>query len=134
MEFRLTRTKDLELVATLRKETLPLDAPLKDWELEQSLWWLARTDAGEVAGYAGLWPDDERGFLISSGVRDAFRGWNLQRRLIRARVKHGKRVGYRSLYTYVVYSNLPSSRSLLREGFLPTCVRGEFVDLEKVLS
>ena len=52
-------------------------------------------------------------------MTDEVRGRGLQRRLIRVRVRHARRIGLRRVYTYVSAPNIASMKSLVREGFEP---------------
>ena len=56
--------------------------------LEGAAWWVAENEHGDLAGYAGAkLCKDSPGcvYLCRAGVLPAFRGHQLQRRLVRAR-------------------------------------------------
>jgi GNAT superfamily N-acetyltransferase len=51
-----------------------------------------------------------------AGVHEEYRGRGLQKRLIRARVRHAKRIGWKYAITYTI-DNPPSENSLIGCGF-----------------
>lgn len=83
-------------------------------------WWIAEAGQGPLA-FAGLrWIDDGGYvFLCRAGVLPGHRGQGLHRRLVRARVNRARVLGAKSVITYTVPSNADSSRTLVRQGFVP---------------
>jgi len=95
---------------------LPGDAvyyPTSGW------WFLARDKAGAVAGFAGMVPSARWGdtvYFCRAGVLETHRGKGLQKRLIRARVNHARKLGYKWVITNT-YENPASANSLISCGF-----------------
>jgi len=87
-------------------------------EPEIGYWWLTWL-ADECVGYAGLrasrqWA--ETGYLCRAAVAPKHRGNGLQKRMIRARLAHAKRIGWTHCVTDTV-ENPASSNSLIATGF-----------------
>lgn len=114
MQIKLIDTsvqENFELVNRLQKETLPYDTL---YNCREGWWWVAYEN-NRPCGFAGLvcssrWTDC--GYLCRSGVIREFRGRGLQKRLIRAREKMARRVGFNWLITDTT-DNPPSSNSLI---------------------
>ncbi len=111
IKLRRADEEDWEDILEADALCLPEDARPK---LEGVAWWLAETEDGDLAGYAGARTTDAPGcvYLCRAGVLPAFRGHQLQRRLIRAREGWARRAGY----VYVVtdtYHNPASANSLI---------------------
>ena len=103
--------ENLELLNKLQKECLPYDTL---YNAKEGWWWVAYEN-DVPCGFAGLvcssrWLDC--GYLCRSGVIRTFRGRGLQKRLIRAREKMARRVGFNWLITDTT-DNPPSSNSLI---------------------
>ena len=84
-------------------------------------WWVA-FDGRTPAGFACLRPSirwQDTGYLSVSGVLKAYRGKNLQRRLIRARVAYARHLGWHTVITDTMHDNPASMRSLIACGFKP---------------
>jgi GNAT superfamily N-acetyltransferase len=84
--------------------------------------WLAHAPPNSLgdtlAGYAAMVEHGPAaGFLARCGVLPAYRGQGLQRRLIRARVAHARRIGLKTVYTYTIIRNPASSNNLIKSGF-----------------
>lgn len=86
--------------------------------LDRGAWWIAEID-GRVVGYAGalVWEPDRCLYLTRAGVLPEARGRGLQRRLIRARVAHARRLGLTGAYTYTLNWNEKSANNLIACGF-----------------
>jgi GNAT superfamily N-acetyltransferase len=84
-------------------------------------WWLAVDDNNKPIGFAGghLYGPDNYYYFVRAGVAEVARGRGMQRRLIRARLRHAAKLGAAGCYTYTTLSNPASSRSLIRCGFVP---------------
>jgi GNAT superfamily N-acetyltransferase len=81
-------------------------------------WWLTFDDDEPIA-FAHLLPStwyDNAGYLSRSGVIPKYRGYGLQKRLIRARVTQARRNGWEWLRTDT-RGNPASSNSLISCGF-----------------
>jgi len=109
----------------IRETILRLDEACfpADWRVrvDGCHWWIDEEDRVPVA-YAALKPCIERsnrglGFLSRVGVLRDWRGQGRQKRLIRRRVDHARRLGLRELMTYTTAENLASANSLISCGF-----------------
>jgi GNAT superfamily N-acetyltransferase len=116
----LRRTEDVDLVAELDRACFPVDVPMVQEKIDHAWWWVARL-GGEPVAYAGLLAQDggAKAFLCRAGVLPQARGGGLQRRLLRAREAHARRVGVPRLYTYTSVFNFASTNSLLAAGYRP---------------
>jgi len=75
------------------------------------------THKGEIIGFAGGYVTSENAFYLSrAGVAEAYQGKGLQKRLIRVRLAHAKRVGSPIAITYT-YKNPASANNLIACGF-----------------
>ena len=90
-----------------------------EWVGDHHTFWRVETTGGEVAGFcsAVVVPGESTVFLSSACVFRAYRGANLQRAMIRHRLRWAKRRGVTAVLTYTVEKNWPSAANLLREGF-----------------
>lgn len=94
---------------------LPGDVPAN---VDEGWWWIAY-DGDEAVGFAAMVPSAKWlrvGYLNRAGVAPSHRGRGLQKRLIRVRVAHARRLGYDWLVTDTT-DNLPSANSLIAAGF-----------------
>jgi GNAT superfamily N-acetyltransferase len=115
--YRLERVQDTSRdLAWLDAECFPEDAPYPKLGAD---WWAIRCTGAGLVAFGGLryWPADHAGFLCRSGVLRDHRGQGLQRRLIRARVRHAQKAGWRGVYTYTAPWNCASANNLITEGF-----------------
>ena len=100
----------------LQKKILPADTP---YQPDRGHWWIAYAEDGKPVGFAGLvrstrWTDT--GYLCRAGVMDGFTGHGLQKRLILARIKQARKLGWNWLITDTT-KNPASSNSLINAGF-----------------
>lgn len=103
-------------LARLQKQCLPHDDPTST---TSGYWWLVHSEAGVPVGFAGLVPSirwGDCGYLCRAGVLQSHRGHGLQKKLIRARVKKARQLGWNWLITDT-YENPASSNSLIATGF-----------------
>lgn len=94
---------------------LPSDAP---YDISRGYWWIAY-DEDTPCAFAGLvassrWCDT--GYLCRAGVLPTHRGNGIQKKLIRARVRKARKLGWNWLITDT-YHNPASANSLIAEGF-----------------
>lgn len=83
---------------------------------EKTVWWIARSGS-DVAGYAGArLAADGSLFFERAAVCKWARGYGLQKRLIRARLRWGRAQGCDYAITYTL-DNPPSANSLITCGF-----------------
>ena len=133
--LKLYRTEDLQGIHELDRAVFPADRAIKDAELAAAEWWLVEWEGTPIA-YGGikLIPKEKRGLLVRAGVLHNFRGAGLQKRLIRARIRHAKRNGFPRVTTYVHVGNHASMRSLISCGFRPyrteQHIAGPFIHFE----
>ena len=104
------------LIVFLQKKILPADVP---YQPDRGHWWVAYAEDGKPVGFAGLvrstrWTDT--GYLCRAGVMDGFTGHGLQKRLISARIKQARKLGWNWLITDTT-RNPASSNSLINAGF-----------------
>ena len=104
------------VIMYLQKKILPEDSPDQP---DRGHWWVAYAEDGKPVGFAGLvrsitWTDI--GYLCRSGVLDGFTGHGLQKRLILARIRKAKELGWNWLITDTT-DNPASSNSLINCGF-----------------
>ena len=114
----LRRSTNIALCRSLHEVTLygsPFETP-EDGNVYWVLW-----QAGEPLGFCSVRASIIPGcaFLSRAGVLPGARGNNYQRRMIRARVAWAREEGYASAISWAHATNVPSLRSLVREGFLP---------------
>ena len=100
----------------LQKKCLPSDAP---FDTTQGYWWIVYDSLNIPCAFAGLvssvrWLDT--GYLCRAGVLPSHRGQGVQKRLIRARVRQARALGWNWLITDT-YENPASSNSLIATGF-----------------
>lgn len=111
--MKIRRTSDIELVKQLDKICLPGCV----WYAGE-YWWIV-WDGKYPVGYAGLahsrqWHNT--GYLCRAGIIQDYRGQGLQKRLIRARIKFARKLGFEALVTDT-RKNPQSSNSLISCGF-----------------
>jgi len=104
------------LICYLQKKILPSDNIYKP---DRGHWWIAYTDEDKPVAFAGLvrsikWTDT--GYLCRAGVLDGYTGHGLQKRLIQARVKQARKLGWNWCITDTT-NNPASANSLINAGF-----------------
>jgi len=106
----------VSLLVKLQKETLPYDKPLA---AVKGVWFIAYAENGDPAGYAGIVQSTQWGdtaYLCRAGVLYKYRGNGLQKRLIKARIRAAKTMGFNWLISDTS-DNAPSANSLISAGF-----------------
>jgi GNAT superfamily N-acetyltransferase len=103
-------------LAALQERCLPGDTP---FDINYGYWWIVYDAQNFPCAFAGLvrssrWTDC--GYLCRAGVLPSHRGHGLQKKLIRARVRQAKAIGWNWLITDT-YQNPASSNSLITTGF-----------------
>lgn len=114
------RANDVSLLEDLEQRCFPEDTPYG--KVGSGLtWWIVWNSKGKAVGFAGskLWSPDNAVFLCRAGVLPEARGHGLQRRLIRARLRHAREIGATGAMTYTAADNIASMINLIRCGFLP---------------
>ena len=115
----IRKTRDTELLAVLNSRIFIFEHEYLGWELEASTWWIAWID-GMPAGFAGvrkLASDEDTWYLSRSGVLYAARGRGIQKRMIKARERHAKAHGGKTMLTYTSCENPASMNSLIKCGY-----------------
>lgn len=114
MGIRIRQTTDEELIKKLDAKIFGKGLWYND---PLNVYWIAKDERGEIAGYciATPRPFDEV-FLSRVGVFKKFRGHNLQKRMIRVRMRWAKSHGFKHVVTYTAIDNGPSIKSLLDCG------------------
>lgn len=100
----------------LQRKCLPDDKIVE--ATEDSYWWVLYQGRHPV-GFAGLspvanWPT--AGYMCRAGVLREHRGHGLQRRLIKARIRKARALGWSYLIT-TTYDNPQSANNLIKMGF-----------------
>ena len=109
----IRNSSHVSVIKHLQKEILPSDNLYKP---DHGHWWVAYTEAEKPVAFGGLvrsmvWTDT--GYLCRSGVLDEYTGHGLQKRLIQARIKQAKKLGW----NWVTTDNPASANSLINSGF-----------------
>jgi len=104
------------LICYLQKKILPSDNIYKP---DRGHWWIAYAADGKPVAFAGLvrsikWTDT--GYLCRAGVLDGYTGHGLQKRLIIARIKQARKLGWNWCITDTT-NNPASANSLINAGF-----------------
>lgn len=100
----------------LQNEILPSDTIC---DPNEGHWWVAYTETNKPVGFAGMKQSEQFGdcvYLHRSGVCDDHTGNALQKRLIKARLRKAKSMGFNWAVTDTT-KNPPSSNSLINCGF-----------------
>jgi GNAT superfamily N-acetyltransferase len=121
MKYRIvpvdTRQPEVvQLLTLLQKACLPHD---KIYPITKGYWYVAYTQNGEAAGFAGVVPSSrwsDTMYLCRAGVIPTHQGQGLQKRLIRQRLKVAKRLGMNWVITDT-NENPASANSLIAMGF-----------------
>ena len=103
-------------LTTLQQKCLPGDTPT---DTTTGWWWIVYDALNLPCAFAGLIPSvrwSDTGYLCRAGVIPNCRGQGIQKRLIRARVRQAKALGWNWLITDT-YENPASSNSLIACGF-----------------
>ena len=112
----IRNSSHVSVIKHLQKEILPSDNLYKP---DHGHWWVAYTEAEKPVAFGGLvrsmvWTDT--GYLCRSGVLDEYTGHGLQKRLIQARIKQAKKLGWNWVITDTT-DNPASANSLITSGF-----------------
>jgi GNAT superfamily N-acetyltransferase len=103
-------------LTVLQKKCLPSDTPA---DTTTGWWWIVYDALNLPCAFAGLVPSvrwGDTGYLCRAGVLLSHRGQGVQKRLIRARVRQARALGWNWLITDT-YENPASSNSLISTGF-----------------
>ena len=122
MKYRIVQvdtrlSKVVQLLMLLQKACLPADVVYKI--TNKGYWYVAYTQNGEAAGFAGIVPStrwSDTMYLCRAGVVRAHRGQGLQKRLIQTRISKAKALGMNWVITDT-NENPASANSLIAKGF-----------------
>jgi GNAT superfamily N-acetyltransferase len=100
----------------LQKKILPQDTP---YPTDRGHWWIVYAQCGKPVAFAGIvrsikWTDT--GYLCRAGVMEGFTGNGLQLRLIKARLRKARDLGWAWCITDTT-DNPASANSLINAGF-----------------
>jgi GNAT superfamily N-acetyltransferase len=103
-------------LSALQKKCLPWDTP---YDTNYGYWWIVYDSSNNPCAFSGLvrssrWTNV--GYLCRAGVLPSYRGKGVQKRLIRARIRQAKALGWEWLITDT-YHNPASANSLIATGF-----------------
>ena len=103
-------------LGVLQKKCLPSDTP---YDTNYGYWWIVYDAHNLPCAFAGLVSSVRwlhTGYLCRAGVLSSHRGQGVQKRLIRARVRQARALGWKWLITDT-HDNPASSNSLIACGF-----------------
>lgn len=124
VKLRIRRIKGLitdEWAASLRclhDATFGDDAPMADFS--KGHWWIVLGPFGERVGFAGMVASRRwkvTGYLERVGILPIYRGNGMQRRLIKARERYARKLGWLHMLTDTSGGNTPSSNNLIAAGY-----------------
>jgi hypothetical protein len=86
---------------------------------EGNHWW-GIFDRGIMIGFCGLDTSrfKKKAFLCRAALEESYRGLKLHKRMTKIREKFAKQLKIYSVVTYASYSNITSSNSLIKSGYL----------------
>jgi GNAT superfamily N-acetyltransferase len=103
-------------LAVLQQKCLPGDTPS---DTTTGWWWIVYDALNLPCAFAGLIPSvrwTDTGYLCRAGVLSSHRGQGVQKRLIRARIRQARALGWEWLITDT-YQNPASANNLITTGF-----------------
>lgn len=122
-EIDITVGSVRDALVTLIYEAFNDGRLIKDYKPHKTgWWWMTRDDRGDPAAFGGMVPSrqwDRWGYLTLSGVSPPYRGYGLQQRLLKTRIRKARELGYTTLCTETIHDNYASQRNLIRTGFMP---------------
>lgn len=113
--YSIRRTEDVDEVRELHTLTFPLD----EWIGDDSDFWIVRDRAGRAVAFAAakFHSDTCIVSLDRAGVLPEFNRCDLQKRLIKVRLRWALRQGAKACITYIAQRNYASMVNLLKCGF-----------------
>jgi GNAT superfamily N-acetyltransferase len=109
------RVADRSWFRKLDEQCFPIDDPFMNGPRYH--WWILRDGRGKKVGYAGLVVTGDTAQFTRCGILPEHRGRNLQRVLLKSRLRWCRRQRLRVVTTYTMPDNVPSQRNLELEGF-----------------
>lgn len=109
----------IKQILELDRKCFPQDEPMKLKDIRSGFWWFGYKD-GELVSYIGFIPSIlGPGVLYFKrvGVLEHARGYGLQRRLMQAGERKGRKLGWHTIVTDTT-QNVPSANNIIREGYL----------------
>jgi GNAT superfamily N-acetyltransferase len=117
MQFTIRRCKDLNLIHKLKHTCFDKDSLSND--LSYTYWWVV-WHGKEPAGFCGVQRFGGGGaFLSLAGVLPAYRGYGLQKRMVRVRERFCRGLGDDTMYSYTATFSAASMCSLISCGYRP---------------
>lgn len=104
------------VINRLQKEILPSDDPC---DTNEGYWWIVYSESNKAVGFAGMKQSSQFGdcvFFHRAGIADECNGHGLQKRLIKARIRKAKSMGFNWAVSDTT-KNPASSNSLINCGF-----------------
>jgi GNAT superfamily N-acetyltransferase len=122
---------DIESIEAADRICFPYDTPyIFAWEKNVS--WVAMK-GGELAAYLSAHPLRNGVWFFSRvGVMPGHRGEGLQRKLMTAMERHGRKSGWHSIVTYTAGGNGYSTRNILAAGYRTYEPKKSYVGYEVV--
>ena len=107
---------DIEAIEAMDRVCFPFDRPyMFSWDKNVS--WIVE-EGGEYVAYLSAHPLRNGVWFFSRvGVMPSHRGQGLQRKLMTAMERHGRREGWREIVTYCVGRNGHSIANILEAGY-----------------
>jgi hypothetical protein len=105
-----------KVLLRLQKEILPSDEPC---DTTQGHWWIVYTEHGHAVGFGGMVQSlqfTDCVFFLRAGVCYEHTGKALQKRLLKARIRKAKSMGFNWAVS-TTYDNPASANSLINCGF-----------------
>ena len=112
----IRKPENRTVIMYLQSKCLPGDDPM---EVDRGHWWVAYTEQGKPVGFAGLVRSAQwwnAGYMCRTGVVPAYRGYGLQKKFIRSRIKKARSLNWDWLVTDTT-DNPASANSLISMGF-----------------
>lgn len=117
-KIRISASDYWEEAISLHDTIFEDDAPpLRADDITSELWLGYDSQTKEAVAFAVAQLIDDVCYLHRAGVLPEYRGQNIQRRFIRARVRWARQMGARRVVTYTSLDNEPSARNLQKSGF-----------------
>ena len=129
--IRRATKEDIDAIEAADRICFPFDKPyMFTWE--KNISWVSY-ESDELQGYLtahplknGVW------FYTRVGVMPAARGQGLQRKLMTAMERHGRKSGWHSIVTYTAGFNGYSTRNILAAGYRTYEPKKSYVGFEVV--
>ena len=105
-----------KILDELDKDIFPTDIGCKKRQPGR-FWWLVYAGKKPI-GFAGIEYGSRDAFLCRAGILKEHRGHGIQRKLIRYRENHAKKMNVKDIITYVHSQSTSSINNLIKSGYL----------------